>query len=392
MSSPSSTPEETAPGSQGVVPKDRWRATNVLALALFVGVLGLMEAGWRLIGLVPSVEDNMDLWSYERDQVRPLFGKPLILLGASRLQTETDMGVLRERLPEYHTAQLSVNGKTPLATLKDLAADTRLHDGAILVEVSEHALEKASWDEQEGWPRYYHERATFMGKLEAHVSALAEAHLCIFSPVTSLMNLAKGESVLKRRYRTCTADRACQTDYSLVDAEKAKKTRIERLTAWYNGRTEPSPDKWLQQALEVRPLLKKLADRRVRVAFVRAPSTGEHWTIDAEHYPKDKYWDRLHAKLPKQTIHFEDHPGMRPVRGPGRLAPRHEGHGALHRVPRRRDGGHRPRPLDDALPLLRPEGARGRASRLRLRVTRSGRAGGVTLRTRSTGSPAAATS
>lgn len=280
-----------------------------LALVLFVVAVAVIERAWRRYGMVPTSGDSKDLWDYERGRIHTLGKKPLFLVGGSRLLCDTDLSVLADRLPRYQANQLSLMGLTPIATLRDLAQDERIHDAAILVDVAEHALEKSYWDNQEPWVRHYHERRNLSDPFEAHAKALFESYLVVANPTTGVQNLLEGKWP-KRDYVTYGPDRSCSSDYSLVDAARARAARTARVRQVYGQSKPPDPASWLDQALGVEPFLRQLASRNVRVVFYRPPTTGDHWILDSQRYPRNLYWDRFRAAVSVPTIHFKDYPGL----------------------------------------------------------------------------------
>jgi hypothetical protein len=301
----------SGPTFRRTLPEGPWGATLLLALVLFAGGVALIERAWRRYGMVPSATSagSMDLWDYERGRVHPLFRKSLFLVGGSRLLCDVDVGVLSKQLPHYEVAQLGVMGDPPLATLWDLAADERVHDAVIIVEVAEHSFERANWDKQEKWVRHSNESRNLAAGFEAHARALVESHLVVANPATGLQNLLE-DKWPKRDYVTYGADRSCNSDYSLVDAPKARAARTARVRSFYAETKALDPASWLDQALAVEPYLHQLASRNVRVVFLRAPSTGDHWVLDSERYPRELYWNQFRDRLSVPTIHFKDYPGL----------------------------------------------------------------------------------
>jgi hypothetical protein len=278
---------------------------------LFVVAVALIERAWRRYGLVPSVTsaESRDLWDYERARVHPIGRRAFFLVGGSRLLCDADLDVMGDRLPGYQIDQLSVMGKTPIATLRDLAADERVRNAAVLVDIDEHALERKSWDDQEPWVRHYHASANLAAGFEAHTRALLESTLVVESPETGVANLLAGKWP-RRDYVTYGPDRSCRSDYSLVDAAKARAARTARVRQVYGESKPADPASWLEQALGIEPFLQQLASRNVRVAFLRPPTTGDHWTLDSQRYPRNLYWDRFRDAVSVPAIHFKDYPGL----------------------------------------------------------------------------------
>ena len=298
-----------APHLERPVPGGPWGLTFALAAVLFVAAVGAMERGWRRYGLVPTVDDSLELWSYERDRVYPGLRKRLVLVGGSRLLCDADLDVMAARLPDYDIVQLSVLGKTPVATLRDLADDEGLRGASIVIDVAEHALEREYWPDQQAWVSHYHARKNLAADFEIHAAAWLKAHLVVASPIVGFSSLMAGH-MPKRDYVTYGADRSCRSDYSRVDAPKARAARTARVRAVYGATKPPAPGPWLAQAEEVDALAKRLTERGCHVAFFRPPTTGDHWTLDAQRYPPALYWDAFEKVASVPAIHFKEERGL----------------------------------------------------------------------------------
>jgi hypothetical protein len=294
------------------VPDGPWGLTFVLAAVLFAIAIGGLERYWRSRGLVPTVDDSLELWSYERDRVYPglrPWRKKLVLVGGSRLLCDADLDVISDRLPDYDVIQLSVMGKTPVATLRDLADDESLRGASIVVDVAEHALERSYWPDQQEWVAHYHARRNLAADFEIRASALLRSHFVVANAIVGFSSLMAGH-VPRRDYVRYGADRSCRSDYSLVDAARARAARTQRVRQVYGETRPPEPASWLEQAEEVDALAKRLTARGSKVAFFRPPTTGDHWTLDAQRYPPSLYWDAFEKVASVPAIHFREERGL----------------------------------------------------------------------------------
>jgi hypothetical protein len=61
---------------------------------------------------------------------------------------------------------------------------------------------------------------------------------------------------------------------------------------------------WARQAMAIEPFVAEIQGRGGKVVFLRLPSTGKHWELDQQCYPKDRYWDQFSARTSAETIHF----------------------------------------------------------------------------------------
>jgi hypothetical protein len=295
------------------VPGGPWGLTFVLAAVLFALSIGLIERHWRRYGLVPTVDDSPELWSAERDRVypgrMPWSKKKLVLVGGSRLLCDADLDVIKARLPDYDVIQLSVIGKTPVAEVQDLADDEGVRDASIVIDVAEHALERVNWPDQQGWVSHYHQRKNLAGDFEIRASAFLRSKLVVANAIVGFSSLMAGH-VPKRDYVRYGADRSCRSDYSMVDAAKARASRTQRVRQVYGETRPPDPASWLEQAGEVDAMAKRLVARGNKVAFFRPPTTGDHWKLDAERYPPPLYWDAWEKVASVPAIHFMEERGL----------------------------------------------------------------------------------
>lgn len=295
------------------VPEGPWGRAWIFAVVLFAVAMGLFERGFRARGMVPDIVDDEALWAYHRGRVYAGGEKTLILVGGSRLQLGADLEVLRARLPDHEIVQLAIDGKTPVAALRDLAEDGRVR-GTVLVDVAEHALERSYWQDQQRHVLHHRDQKNLTANLERRASSLMQSHFVVVNPYVGFNNLL--ESLLARgslprpNYVTTRADRSRTADYSMIDVPAHRAQRVARVRAAYRAKPPPSPEAWLEDARRVGALADKLRARGVRVAFLRMPSTGEHWQADAERYPRAKYWDAFAATLKVPAIHFKDEPAL----------------------------------------------------------------------------------
>ena len=87
--------------------------------------------------------------------------------------------------------------------------------------------------------------------------------------------------------------------------------RQRRATTTLRALGSVNPDVWLANALRLEPAIEKLEARGGKVVFVRWPTSGEHWQLDREYFPREKFWDRLAESTSALTIHFQDYATLR---------------------------------------------------------------------------------
>lgn len=280
----------------------------MLVVVLVVGSLTAVESLWRQRGIRPSVTDNLDLWSNQRHRVVTEGQRSVVIVGASRAQLDLSLQTLREAYPGRTVVSLAVSGNCGPATLRDLASDTRFN-GLVLYSTSGGCLD-VGWEDQQEEVDHYHRVWNRDRRFNAWAKAQIQSRLAITSSHTGLFRLMTKH--LRRRtlptanYLVVDADRGHKADYSLVDIERHRAERVQRVTSAENRATDP--DRWLQRALTIDTWIHAIEQRGGEVVVIRLPTSDEHWEIDEQVYPRYAYWDAL-AKASTSNalfLHFRD--------------------------------------------------------------------------------------
>jgi hypothetical protein len=310
---PSSTSSSSA-YSADRIPQGSWARTWIAALCLAVLIVAGLESWWRHDGYRASIVDDADLWSLFREQVYGRDGKKaVVLLGASRIQLDIATDEFRRLFPQYHLVQLAIDGRHPLASLKDLAEDERF-DGIVICAVTPRSFPKAVRDHQQHYVEHYHERWNLDAKLNRLIASYLQQHLAILYPRTNLLHSLSvyidHHGRPRPPYLITHPDRSRSADYTMIDVDAHRRHRIRRVRHFYENARIPDPDAWLAEASDVNVWVDRIQARGGRVAFVRFPTTGETYALDQHYYPKTQYWDRFAAITPAATLHFSDVPAL----------------------------------------------------------------------------------
>lgn len=295
-------------------PEGPWLKTWLLTIALALTVLAGWELALRRLGHRPTVVDDEVLWAGQRDRVyADCCERAVVLLGDCRVQLGLVPQVLRDRLPRHRVVQLAVHETSPIAALRDLAADERFN-GIVICGVNARLLCKDMWDMQQPYIDYYHTQYGLNDRLNRSLSALAQRRLVIIHPQLRLddiaVNLVKEHKLPAPYYLQTLADRSRLADYSHVDLEAHRLWALGRANWLYTGSLLPAPPKWLLEALELEEWVKAIQARGGRVVFVQLPTTGQHWRYDEWTFPKARYWDAFAAQTSALCIHFRDVPQL----------------------------------------------------------------------------------
>ncbi len=295
-------------------PKDGWLKTWVLALVL----AGTLLLGWetflRSRGHRPTVVDDKALWAVQRDRVYSDGSETaVVLLGDCRMQLDIVPQILRDRLPHARIVQLAVEKTSPIAALRDLAADEGFR-GIVLCALNERLLCKDMWGTLQPYVDYYHAQYTFNEKLNRLLSTAVQRTLTAIHPELRLddviLSLVRTRRLPSPYYIEIHADRSRLADYSNEDLQAHR--------AWVLGRAQwlctenelPGARQWLDETAELEPYVQAIQGRGGRVLFLRLPTTGDHFTYDEFMFPKGMYWDRFAAQTSALCLHFKDLPQL----------------------------------------------------------------------------------
>ena len=295
-------------------PSGPWGRIWLVALLAVVLVLGGMEVFWRSSGHVPTVVDDPELWSWHRAGVMDGGRDTIVLLGASRIQLDLSMDALREAFPDLDIFQLAIDGKHPPAVLRDLAENTAF-SGVVLCAITSMGFQRQFRDDQEDYVENYHKVSTPNVRLNRFISSVIQDHLVIIDPYLKVKRLIerymKSGRLPKPRFLITRHDRSRLADYSMINIKKQYAYRIKRIKEIYAENPPIPPEEWRRHAAEIRPVVEKITGRGGRVIFIRLPSSGEHWEIDEQFYPRKEYWNYVAELTGARTIHFKDAGGMK---------------------------------------------------------------------------------
>jgi len=295
-------------------PNGPWLKMWLLTAVLVVFLLAGWECTLRALGYRPTVVDDKALWAAQRDLVYSDHGrKTVVLLGDCRMQLDSVPHVLAERFAGHRVVQLAVEQTSPVATLRDLAADERF-DGVVICALDARLMCKDLWDTQQPYVDYYHNDYTLNNKLNRRVSTILQRRLTILHPQLRLDDLLAHLLTVRRLpspyYIETHADRSRFADYSHVDIEAHRCFTVGRAHWLCVNHSLPTAVRWLDDAMELEPWVHAIQARGGQVVFMQFPTTGEHWRYDEWMFPKTQYWDAFAAKMPTLCIHFRDVPQL----------------------------------------------------------------------------------
>ncbi|MEN6424777.1 MAG: hypothetical protein ABFE13_05410 [Phycisphaerales bacterium] len=297
-----------------VWPEGPWLKTWLLAIALAVAAVAGWETALRHRGHRPTIVDDEALWASQRDRIYTTDGqKAIVLIGDCRIQLGLVPQVLRDSFPGHRVVQLAIQETSPIATLRDLAADQRF-DGIMICGLDARLLCRDMWDTQQHYVDYYHKAYHWNTRLNRFFATLAQKTLVSLHPRLRLdelaVLLARGEAFPSPYYLETHADRSRLADYDRVDLKAHRKWVFDRTRWLSNDRELPGVEEWLHDAMEVEEWVGTIQSRGGRVVFVQLPTSGQLHRYEETLFPKAMYWDAFAARTSALCIHFKDVPQL----------------------------------------------------------------------------------
>jgi hypothetical protein len=289
-----------------------WGWTWLLVTIIAAGILSPYELWLGDQGHRPSVETNQDLWSWYRSQAdwQP---KPLVLVGASRMQLGLSTPTIREILPQRPLIELSINGQYPMATLRGLAEDEAFK-GLVIVSIVAQSLEPVYWEMQFPENQYYAEKATLYRSLDAYLTAWLQSKFSFLSPQLGLQQIIESyqnqQLFPQAFYVRGNLDLSKSGDYSKQDTQALVNHFVSEKEQNYQQQPPMSLAVFEQQIDQLNQYIKAIQDRGGQVILLRMPTDQGHWKLDEQYYPFEQYWQRLERLSLGPTIHFKRVPGL----------------------------------------------------------------------------------
>jgi hypothetical protein len=320
------------------LPRLRWAALLLGALAIAGAFVLAMEVALAMRGFHPTIVDSQAQWEKQRERARTLGHRALILVGDSRMQTDLDLAALRTRTG-LEPVELAIDGSSFLPVLAGLARDADV-DGTILVGFSDAEVVRPDASDAStryeadfehasrgaGLPDYHASEGWLADRLHAALASYADGA----RPSTSLLlrvldPKARPQSVVTLPDRTRIVDYARADRRSLGlksalfeldgnanavstggydDRERSLRRRIDSLVpadaAGYAARVAT-----------IESLTRSIRGHGGRVVFVALPTGGYVREIDARRYPRSLFWDRFATASSAPCVHFEDMAALR---------------------------------------------------------------------------------
>lgn len=269
----------------------------------FLGLTSAHEAMLRVCGHEPAIVDDETLWCTVRRQVDTLSSDDVVLLGASRMQTDIDETKLVEAFPGRKFVNLAISGGgTSRPVFRDIVENTNFAGTAVLDE-TEYTMAGGDGDEQ-SYVAAYTDTFSFDKLVNRQVDTWLQTWLVSLGPGESCTEL--WPRILARRQvpppkpTVTSATRYTRSDYSLVDPELLREIRRKRLP---NPSSETDMPRTIDLAVDHwRDLIDAFRARGGRVVFVRLPVSQELWALEDAKGEASGAWRQIMQRLGVPSI------------------------------------------------------------------------------------------
>ena len=317
------------------LPNDNWLI--VWGGVIFLSVIAVLFSEWHIrhLGWSPSVVDSPDLWVEQRKRASKLGNKALILIGASRIQLDMDMQVLREKTG-LEPIQLAIDGTSYIPVLEDLAQDPDI-TGTIFVSVNAYNMRKGeSSDVSTQWVNYYKKTQQYElepyrlinNKIVSFFNNISVLRLEGAKPYTVISQLAFQKKSMGN-YLLTNVDRSRDADYSKVKMPQFYAARLQRhfgkpllkqissfeqfFTTYKKAISVLQPvenkQSFSKQLEHLLILSNKIEERGGKVVFIRFPTGKLVWEVDNKKYPKEIFWKEIEQRH-QMSINFIDYSSL----------------------------------------------------------------------------------
>lgn len=295
-------------------PAGPWREALLLAVALALAVLVPLELYWRAVGHLPTVTDDVELWTVERGRVHGAVPRDrIVLLGTSRIQLAVDPALLDALFPAQRSVMLALDGRSPVATLLDLAADPAF-DGVVVCDLGPLDLERRNHGQQAGYVAAFHRGLQLERRLERRLEARLQGRLAVVGADVRLPRVIASlvaEGGLPGPYYAVTyPDRSRSGRFGIIDAAAARAERLRTDGQRYAAVERSPPEDWLALALAVDAAAQRIAARGGEVMFLRMPVDAARAAFDDGRYPSALYWERFATAARSRVIDGRREPGL----------------------------------------------------------------------------------
>lgn len=284
----------------------------LLAVLLAATVLYALDRHGRALGMPTGLIDSMQLWSLQRDRVYGVAPRPVVFIGASRSAYGIDPKTWRSLVPDSKPVMLSLNGRHPVALLRDLAADDAFR-GLVICDVDTHGMLRRWWHLQQDYVDYYHQRWNLNWRVHRLVLNVWQRTSVLANPVLGW------KAELQRWFDGGTV----HIPVIRIDSNRGGEILFEQMDPAASAKAfdddadrkmrEPRPDReaFMADARQIQSWVRQIQARGGDVVFFQPPVSGRVAALEREYFDRAAYWDAFAALEGIHALHADDVPAMR---------------------------------------------------------------------------------
>jgi len=256
----------------------------------------------RRAGREQTLVDDEALWATIRMEVPQLSGDDILLLGASRMQTDLNEATLRELLPDRRVLNLAISGKgSSLPVLQDIVGRTSFA-GILIIDETVGTLEVGN--DQQPFVDFFHREFTFDRRVNRTIETwLQERFVCLGFGQSSirlwLTLLARGR-LPDPIYTVTDARRFTQSFFSRIRPDFLAEIRRDRLAGQVPPTGEGNPV--ATAVARWKASLDAFQSRGGRTIFVCMPLDAERWALNNSNGLAESQWNQIMATLQVPAI------------------------------------------------------------------------------------------
>lgn len=276
-------------------------------------LLGL-ELWLRLHGVLPTVDDDEQLWAIHRARASGSGPGIVITVGASRSQLAFSSEAFKARYPDTPLIRLEVDGSHPLPTFLNLARSNDVGGTMIVSLRPGHLVTDTA--EPVGGIRAWEDPYDIGREVERRIIAFAQERVVVASLKTNatstpLLSLVVEPEAHLPSHRQLP-DRSIRADFARVDVGRAREMREAQ---WQIGQPmfvdhDERARRWNDSVDEIAQAVARVRARGGTVVFVAYPICGPLRSAEDERFPRVTYWDDFASRVGAPTVHYADVPGM----------------------------------------------------------------------------------
>ena len=314
------------------IPQIPWRGITVVVVVVVIAATCAWEFYCRSLGYGPTLNDNEDLWTINRQRVKP---ESVVIIGDSRGWYDLDLDELQKGLGK-RPVQLAMGGGCGYPVLADLAADKTFHGTIICSFVpwlffappGTPPMERGEKAVRRSHTQTPAQRASqyLAMPLEEHVAFLKQEELTLDDLLKRLPIPNRSDARVPPRlppyFGTLDRERRARMTEECARPGSELQKRIQQI--WLPLFTPHPPPSYIptdvfmakmKDAIEKRArdtiaAVEKLRARGGKVVFVRLPVTGGLKALEDKTTPRNQTWDPLLQGTGAPGIYFEDFPEL----------------------------------------------------------------------------------